>query len=83
MSGMINVRIKEFDVGVSPVLIPSKQGMVLASDEFIVKSYAKEADERYNKLGIALNPFRSLEPKGEPKDMTPLDELLPPPPPVL
>ena len=74
----LSVRIKEYDVMVYPIVVNTNRGQMLADDEFIIKSYQIEAAERYGKMGIKLEPFTSLEPKG---DYQKPEELAPPPPP--
>ena len=86
ISGMISVRIKEFDVGVPPTIINTPNGSMLADDKMIVELYKKEVDERCGKMGIKLEPYRSIEPKGVEEKLAPppppsFDDLLPPPPP--
>lgn len=83
----LSIRIKEFDVLVYPVVVNTPQGQMLASDEFIVENYKREANERYNIMGIGLEPFSNIAPKGleeEPSTPPPppaFDNIPPPPPP--
>ena len=84
--GFLSIQIKEYEIMVPPVVIQTPKGSMLADDDMIVKMYQREAEERYGRKGIKLQPFRSILPKNPmeaPPPLTTFDDLLPPPPPML
>ena len=84
---ILQIRIKEFDIMVPPMLIQTPSGTVLADDNTIVNMYKKEAEERYGKMGIKLKPFRQIRSASETAELKKKQSMIggesftPPPPP--
>ena len=77
--GYLQIKVKDYDIMVPPYLIQTKNGIELASNDFIIASYQQEMRDRYERDKTKLEPFKTLAPKATPKQQN--FGIAPPPPP--